>query len=75
MHSLRGSPLLFGYRGSAAVDVVALEDALMRVGYLADRLLWGEARVFTPVGMLLGFGLGMYLLYLRYVKRNDHSEH
>ncbi|MDQ1479293.1 MAG: hypothetical protein QOI44_154, partial [Actinomycetota bacterium] len=38
VRSLRGSPLLFGYRGSAEVDVGALENLLMRVGYLADEL-------------------------------------
>ena len=38
MRSLRGSPLLFGYRGRPAVDVGALENLLLRVGYLADEL-------------------------------------
>jgi acyl-CoA synthetase (NDP forming) len=38
VRSLRGSPLLFGYRGRPAVDVAALEDLLMRVGYLADEI-------------------------------------
>jgi len=36
VRSLRGSPLLFGYRGRPAVDVDALEAMLLRVGYLAD---------------------------------------
>jgi acetyl coenzyme A synthetase (ADP forming)-like protein len=38
VRSLRGSPLLFGYRGRPAVDVTALEALLMRVGYLADEI-------------------------------------
>jgi acetate---CoA ligase (ADP-forming) len=38
VRSLRGSPLLFGYRGRPAVDVAALEDVLLRVGYLADEI-------------------------------------
>ena len=38
VRSLRGSPLLFGYRGASAVDVAALEDVLLRVGRLADEL-------------------------------------
>ena len=38
VRSLRGSPLLFGYRGRPAVDVDALEDLLLRVGFLADEL-------------------------------------
>ncbi|HTK15915.1 MAG TPA: GNAT family N-acetyltransferase [Acidimicrobiia bacterium] len=38
VRSLRGSPLFFGYRGSAEVDVGALENLLMRVGHLADEL-------------------------------------
>lgn len=38
VRSLRGSPLLFGYRGSPLVDVAALEDLLLRVGRLADDL-------------------------------------
>ncbi len=36
VRSLRGSPLLFGYRGRPAVDVAALEDLILRVGLLAD---------------------------------------
>ena len=38
VRSLRGSPLLFGYRGRPAVDVAAIEDVLLRVGYLADEI-------------------------------------
>jgi acetyl coenzyme A synthetase (ADP forming)-like protein len=38
VRSLRGSPLLFGYRGRPAVDVAALEDLILRVGRLADEL-------------------------------------
>ena len=38
VRSLRGSPLLFGYRGRPAVDVDALEDLVLRVGRLADEL-------------------------------------
>ncbi|HWS46061.1 MAG TPA: acetate--CoA ligase family protein, partial [Acidimicrobiia bacterium] len=38
VRSLRGSPLLFGYRGRPAVDVAALEDLVLRVGRLADEL-------------------------------------
>ena len=34
----RAAPLLFGYRGAAAVDVAGLEDMLLRVGRLADDL-------------------------------------
>jgi acyl-CoA synthetase (NDP forming) len=36
VHSLRSSPLLFGYRGAPVVDVAALEDLLVRVGRLAE---------------------------------------
>jgi acyl-CoA synthetase (NDP forming) len=36
VRSLRGSPLLFGYRGTPAVDVAALEDLLVRVGRLVQ---------------------------------------
>ena len=32
------SPLLFGYRGAPPVDVAALEDLLLRVGRLAERV-------------------------------------
>ena len=38
VRSLRGSPLLFGYRGRPPVDVEALENVLLRVGFLADEL-------------------------------------
>ncbi|MFN8039878.1 MAG: GNAT family N-acetyltransferase [Acidimicrobiales bacterium] len=36
VRSLRGSPLLFGYRGSPPADTAALEAMLGRVGQLAD---------------------------------------
>jgi acyl-CoA synthetase (NDP forming) len=36
VRSLRGSPLLFGYRGRPTVDVEALENLLLRVGRLAE---------------------------------------
>jgi acyl-CoA synthetase (NDP forming) len=35
VRSLRTSPLLFGYRGAAPVDVAAVEDVLQRVARLA----------------------------------------
>jgi acetyl coenzyme A synthetase (ADP forming)-like protein len=38
VRSLRGSQLLFGYRGSPATDVAALEDLILRVGMLADEI-------------------------------------
>jgi acetyl coenzyme A synthetase (ADP forming)-like protein len=38
VRSLRGSQLLFGYRGRPAVDVAALEDLILRVGALADAI-------------------------------------
>ena len=38
VRSLRGSPLLFGYRGQRPVDVRALEELLLRVSVLADEL-------------------------------------
>jgi acetyl coenzyme A synthetase (ADP forming)-like protein len=36
VRSLRGSPMLFGYRGRPEVDVAALEDLILRVGRLAE---------------------------------------
>ncbi|GIU87125.1 MAG: hypothetical protein KatS3mg009_1640 [Acidimicrobiia bacterium] len=38
VRSLRGSPLLFGYRGRPPVDVAALEQLLLRVARLADEV-------------------------------------
>jgi len=38
VRALRGSPLLFGYRGRPAVDVEALENLLLRVGLLVDEI-------------------------------------
>jgi ATP synthase protein I len=35
------------------------------IGYLAD-LLFGTYHVFMPIGILLGGGGGVYLVYLRY---------
>jgi len=38
VRTLRGSPLLFGYRNTPACDVGALEDLILRVGAMADAL-------------------------------------
>lgn len=38
VRSLRTSPLLFGYRGSAPVDVAALEEIVVRIGLLAEHV-------------------------------------
>jgi acetyl coenzyme A synthetase (ADP forming)-like protein len=38
VRALRGSPLLFGYRGSEPVNVAAIENILLRIGQLADVL-------------------------------------
>ena len=38
VRSVRGAPLLFGYRGAAPADVAALEDVLLRVGRLVDEV-------------------------------------
>lgn len=40
------------------------------IGYLIDRLAWGEARVFTPIGMVLGAVLGVYLIWLKHGKQH-----
>ena len=38
------------------------------LGYLADRLLGIEPRILTAVGIVLGAGLAIYLVYLRFGK-------
>jgi succinyl-CoA synthetase beta subunit len=38
LHSLRGSPLLFGFRNSAPVDIDALGELLGRIGQLAEEV-------------------------------------
>ena len=38
MRSLRGSPLLFGFRNSDPVDVDALADLISRIGLLAEEV-------------------------------------
>ncbi len=38
IRSVRAAPLLFGHRGSAAVDTAALTDVLLRISRLADDL-------------------------------------
>ena len=45
----RTSPLLFGHRGAAPVDVAALADLLLRVGLLADRHPQVRRLVLNPV--------------------------
>jgi F0F1-type ATP synthase assembly protein I len=38
------------------------------LGYLADRLLGLDKRIFTAVGIVLGAGGAIYLVYLRFGK-------
>jgi acyl-CoA synthetase (NDP forming) len=38
VRSLRSSPLLFGYRGSAPADTAALEDLLLRLSRLGEQV-------------------------------------
>ncbi len=57
VRGLRSSPLLFGYRGAAPVDVGALEDVLLRVGRLVDDVpevaeLDCNPLVVSPTGVL-----------------------
>ena len=49
VRSLRGSPLLFGYRGQPAVDVAALEDLLLRVAPPRRRRARGREMDLNPV--------------------------
>ena len=42
------------------------------LGYIIDRLA-GTRTVFQPVGMVIGGGLGIYVVYLRYGK-GDRDE-
>ena len=41
------------------------------IGYLVDWLIPGGVRVFTPIGMVLGGVLGIYLLWLRFGRVHD----
>src|SRR5205807_3992572 len=38
VRSIKGSPLLFGYRNTPLADVAALESLLLRIGQLVDDL-------------------------------------
>jgi acyl-CoA synthetase (NDP forming) len=49
VRSIKGSPLLFGYRGAAPVDVSALEDVVLRVGRLVDDVPEIAELVLDPV--------------------------
>jgi F0F1-type ATP synthase assembly protein I len=42
------------------------------IGWLIDWLA-GTTKVFTAIGMLVGAGLGIYLVYLRY-GRGEHDD-
>lgn len=45
----RAAPLLDGYRGAKPVDLAALEDLLLRIGVLADRVPEIRSLVLDPV--------------------------
>jgi ATP synthase protein I len=42
------------------------------IGYLIDRVA-GTPKVFTAIGMVVGAGLGIYLVYLRYGREHDQE--
>jgi acyl-CoA synthetase (NDP forming)/GNAT superfamily N-acetyltransferase len=52
VRSLRASPLLFGWRGSAPVDVAALEDLLLRVSAMVEDVPQVAEAVLDPVLVL-----------------------
>jgi acyl-CoA synthetase (NDP forming)/GNAT superfamily N-acetyltransferase len=54
IRSLRGAPLLFGYRGAPAVDIKALEDLVLRVGQLAIEIPELAELDLNPVLALVG---------------------
>ena len=43
------------------------------LGYLADRLLGLNPRILTAVGIVLGAGAAIYLVYLRFGKGEGNS--
>jgi acyl-CoA synthetase (NDP forming)/RimJ/RimL family protein N-acetyltransferase len=54
----RGAPMLFGYQGLEVVDVVALEDLLVRVGLLVDEQPRVRSLELNPV-LVSGSGLAV----------------
>lgn len=42
------------------------------IGYLLDRLL-GFDRLFLPIGLVVGAGGGIYLVYVRYGRDDDQT--
>jgi len=43
------------------------------LGYLLDRLI-GASRIFTAIGIVIGAGGGIYLVYLRYGRVDDSKK-
>lgn len=44
------------------------------IGFLLDRWL-GTPKVFTAIGLLVGAGLGIYLVYVKYGKEHPQDQH
>jgi F0F1-type ATP synthase assembly protein I len=44
------------------------------LGYLADRLLGLNSRILTAVGIVLGAGAAIYLVYLRFGKGEGNGD-
>jgi acyl-CoA synthetase (NDP forming) len=69
----RSSPLLFGYRGSAPVDVPALADLLLRVGVLIDERPDVRRLVLNPV-LVRPDGLAVLDATVHYGQPSDRKD-
>ncbi len=43
------------------------------VGYLVDRLA-GFGHVFLPIGMIVGLGVALYIVYIRYGREDGGGD-
>jgi acyl-CoA synthetase (NDP forming) len=73
VRSIRGAPLLFGYRGAPPVDVAALEELLLRVARLAEDVPEIAAVDLNPVIVSPG-GVSIVDVRLRLVPFTPHPE-
>jgi acyl-CoA synthetase (NDP forming) len=73
VRSIRGAPLLFGYRGAPPVDVAALEQLLLRIARLAEDVHELAEVDLNPVIVSPG-GVSIVDVRLRLVPAAPHPE-
>jgi hypothetical protein len=70
-----GSGPWAGWSMGFGISIYLLSAILLwgGLGFLVDGWLGNERKVFAAIGMVVGAGAGIYLIYLRYGREHDEE--